>query len=298
MPDMTNSQSYFSLNGQQFTDSLPFDLLNDRGLAYGHGLFETILLHDSKLPLLKRHLSRLEKDSTLLNIPIEYDNVANYVDLFVNQLKAQSITQGVVKIIVTSGQGGRGYQSPEMIQPYIICSYSNLPVGIKEFRNIPIKVRCCEHRLPENLPLAGIKHLNRLDQVLARSEWNDDSYKEGLMFTQSNHLIEAVSANVFVKSKSGGWITPSLDLAGIAGVMRSLMIEEIFPACDISVAVSQITMEELSECQSLLLCNSIKGLATVQSIHNKQNQKLNSLPIDQQTLMLSNKLIEMYPQYQ
>ena len=80
--------------------------------------------------------------------------------------------------------------------------------------------------------------------------------------------------------------------------MRSLMIEEIFPACDISVAVSQITMEELSECQSLLLCNSIKGLATVQSIHNKQNQKLNSLPIDQQTLMLSNKLIEMYPQYQ
>ena len=169
MPDMTNSQSYFSLNGQQLTDSLPLDLLNDRGLAYGHGLFETILLHDSKLPLLKRHLSRLEKDSTLLNIPIEYDNVANYVDLFVNQLKAQSITQGVVKIIVTAGQGGRGYQSPEMIQPYIICSYSNWPVGIKEFRNIPIKVRCCEHRLPENRPLAGIKHLNRLDQVLARS---------------------------------------------------------------------------------------------------------------------------------
>ena len=199
MPDMTNSQSYFSLNGQQFTDSLPLDLLNDRGLAYGHGLFETILLHDSKLPLLKRHLSRLEKDSTLLNIPIEYDNIANYVDLFVKQLKAQSITKGVVKIIVTAGQGGRGYQSPEMIQPYIICSYSNLPVGIKEFRNIPIKVRCCEHRLPENLPLAGIKHLNRLDQVLARSEWNDDSYKEGLMFTQSDHLIEAVSANVFVK---------------------------------------------------------------------------------------------------
>ena len=127
----------------------------------------------------------------------------------------------------------------------------------------------------------------------------DASYSEGIdVYTDSDHLIEAVSANVFVKSKSGGWITPSLDLAGIAGVMRSLMIEEIFPACDISVAVSQITMEELSECQSLLLCNSIKGLATVQSIHNKQSQKLNSLPIDQQTLMLSNKLVEMYPQYQ
>lgn len=298
MPVMTNSHSYFSLDGQHLTDSLPLDLLNDRGLAYGHGLFETILLHDSKLPLLERHLTRLEKDSTLLNIPIEYDNIANYLDLFVDQLKAQSITQGIVKVIVTAGQGGRGYQSPGIVQPYIICSYSNMPAGIKEFRNTPIKIRCCEHRLPENQTLAGIKHLNRLDQILARSEWNDDCYTEGLMFTQSNHLIEAVSANVFVKSKSGGWITPSLDLAGIAGVMRSLMIEEIFPACDISVAVSQITMEELSDCQSLLLCNSIKGLATAKSIHNKQNQKVNSLPIDQQTLMLSNKLIEIYPQYQ
>jgi 4-amino-4-deoxychorismate lyase len=294
---MTNPPSFFSLNGQAITDSVPSRLLGDRGLAYGHGVFESILLHDSKLALIKRHLARLEKGASLLNIPVEFELVIEYLNLFLDQLKARSITQGVVKVIVTAGQGGRGYQSPEMIEPCIICSYFGLPKGTKEFRNIPINVLCCEYRLPINQSLAGIKHLNRLDQVLARSEWSDNSYAEGLMFTESDHLIEAVSANVFVKTAAGDWVTPSLEQVGINGVMRSLMIEEIFPACDIPVGVSTITMDELTLCQSLMVCNSIKGLATVNTIYGPQNQCLNSLPTDQQTFMLCNTLFNMYPQY-
>ena len=295
---MTNTPSFFSLNGQLITDNVPLTLLGDRGLAYGHGLFESILLQESTLPLIKRHLSRLSKGSSKLNIPVNIELVGNYLSQFLGQLNTRSISQGVVKVIVTAGQGGRGYQSPEIIEPFIICSYSSLPKGTKEFRNMPINVRCCEHRLPKNQSLAGIKHLNRLDQILARSEWSDDSYSEGLMFTESDHLIEAVSANVFFKTTAGNWLTPSLDQVGIAGVMRSLMIEEVFPACDIPIEFSTITMDVLNQCQSLLLCNSIKGLAKVRSIYDSQNQLLNALPTDQQTLMLSDKLIEMYPQYQ
>lgn len=295
---MTNTPSVFSLNGQLITDNVPLTLLSDRGLAYGHGLFESILLQESTLPLIKRHLLRLFKDSSKLNIPINIELVGDYLSQFLGQLNARSISQGVVKVIVTAGHGGRGYQSPEIIEPFIICSYSSLPKGTEEFRNMPVNVRCCEHRLPTSQVLAGIKHLNRLDQVLARREWCDDYYHEGLMFTQSDHLIEGVSANVFIKTMAGNWLTPSLDQVGIAGVMRSLMIEEIFPACDIPVEVSTITMDELTQCQSLLMCNSIKGLAKVKTIYDSQNQLLNPLPTDQQTLMLSNKLIEMYPQYQ
>jgi 4-amino-4-deoxychorismate lyase len=295
---MTNTSSVFSLNGQLITDNVPLTLLSDRGLAYGHGLFESILLQDSTLHLIKRHLSRLANDSTKLNIPIDIELVSEYLNLFLNQLKARSISQGVVKVIVTAGHAGRGYQSPEIIEPCIICSFSSMPKGTEEFRNMPINVRCCEHRLAKNTHLAGIKHLNRLDQILARSEWSDACYTEGLMFTESDHLIEGVSANVFIKTMAGNWLTPSLDQVGIAGVMRSLMIEEIFPACDIPVEVSTITMDELTQCQSLLMCNSIKGLAKVKTIYDSQNQLLNSLPTDQQILMLNNKLIEMYPQYQ
>lgn len=294
---MTNPQSYFSLNGQPLTHSLSLGLLNDRGLAYGHGIFETILLDDSKLSLIKRHLVRLEKGAGRLNIPVDLELIDQYLNLFVDQLKAQSITQGVVKVMVTAGQGGRGYQSPPLVEPCIICSYSKLPNGIEDYRNKPINVRCCVHRLPENQALAGIKHLNRLDQILARNEWSDASYTEGLMFTESDDLIEAVSANVFVKTALGDWVTPCLEQVGVDGVMRALLIEEIFPACDISVAVSQITMAELPDCQSLLVCNSVKGVATVKSIHDQENQWINSLPMDKQTLMLCDKLIEMYPQY-
>ena len=294
---MTTSKSYYSLNGQPIADSLPLNILDDRGLSYGHGLFETILMHQSTLPLFDRHLSRLNRGANALNIPIKSDLIYNYVQLFLDQLKGQSIVQGVVKVIITAGTGGRGYKSPDTIEPRVVCSHSKLPKDIADYRNQAINVRFCEHKLPINHPLAGIKHLNRLDQILARNEWTCDNYHEGLMFSQSGHLIEAVSGNIFVKL-ADRWLTPCVDQAGVAGVMRSLMLEEIFPACNIPVSVSAITMSELAESESLLLCNSIKGIAKVGSIDNHDNQLFKSLPTDQQTLMLRRKLIELYPQYQ
>jgi 4-amino-4-deoxychorismate lyase len=294
---MTISQSYLSFNGQPVSERILLSFLNDRGLAYGHGLFESILLHDSKLCLIDRHLSRLSLGATKLNIPLEPAQVLDYLDLFINQLTDGAVEQGVIKVIVTAGEGGRGYQSPDDIKPMVICSYSTLPEGLSDYRTQPLSVRYCEHRLAVNGVLAGIKHLNRLDQVIARNEWRCGNYQEGLMFTESNHLIEAVSANVFVKNTKGQWLTPSLKQVGIAGVMRSLMLDEIFPACSIPVTVAPIMMGELTDCQSLLLCNSVKGLASVGQLHNQPSDWHKSLPIDQQTLMLYEKLIELYPQY-
>lgn len=294
---MTISKSYYSLNGQPIADSLPLTLLDDRGLSYGHGLFETILMHQSSLPLVDRHLSRLNRGASALGIPIKSDPIYNHVQLFLDQLKGESISQGVVKVIVTAGVGGRGYKSPDTIEPSVVCNYSNLPKDIADYRNQAMNVRFCEHRLPINQPLAGIKHLNRLDQILARNEWTCDNYHEGLLFSESGHLIEAVAGNLFVKM-ADGWITPCVDQAGVAGVMRSLMLEEIFPACNISVCVSTITMSELAESEALLVGNSIKGLAEVGSIDSQDNQLFKSLPTDKQSLMLKRKLIELYPQYQ
>jgi len=295
---MVNSNSLFSLNGQPVADNLPLSLLSDRGLAYGHGLFESILLNQSQLRLVDRHLSRFADGANALDIPIESTVILQYVNSFVDQLKAESVSEGVVKVMVTAGIGGRGYKSPKTVEPTVICSYSNLPEDISYYRTQPLSVRFCQHRLSANQPLAGIKHLNRLDQIVARNEWRCENYDEGLMFNQSNCLVEAISANVFIKNNSGQWITPCLKEVGVAGVMRSVMIEEIFPACEIPVSISQISRDELIQSQVLLTCNSIRGLASVGSMYNHQNQWVKSLPIDQQTLMLRKKLIELYPQYQ
>lgn len=294
---MVISNSYFSLNGQPVTD-LPVNFLNDRGLAYGHGVFESILIYNSEAPLINRHLLRLADGAKALNISIESRVVLQYVNSFIKYLRDESVTDGVVKVIVTAGQGGRGYQSPSVIEPTVICSYFNLPKDISYYRNQPLSVRFCQFRLPDNQPLSGIKHLNRLDQVVARSEWSCENFHEGLMFDQSNCLVEAISANVFVKNNSGQWVTPNLKHVGVLGVMRSVLIEEIFPACDITISIGQISRDQLIQSQALLICNSIRGLASVGSMFDHQNQLVKSLPKDQQTLKLTKKLIELYPQYQ
>lgn len=294
---MLNSNSYFSLNGQLITNNLPLNLLNDRGLAYGHGLFESILLNDSSLGLIDRHLARLCEGAKILSIPLDSELVLKFINLFIDQLHAESVTDGVVKIIVTAGEGGRGYQSPTAIKPTIICSYSNIPAGLSDYRSQPLSVRYCQHSLSDHQALAGIKHLNRLDQIIARSEWDCERYQEGLMFNASGKLIEATSANVFVKNRAGDWFTPDLKNAGIKGVMRSVMIEEIFPACNIPISIADVDSVQLAQCQALLLGNSVRGLSSVGSLYDYQNQLVKSLPIDQQTLMLYQKLIELYPQY-
>ena len=294
---MLDSNSYFSINGQPMADKLPLSLLNDRGLAYGHGLFETMLLNGSSLPLIDRHILRLCEGVNRLSIPVDSSFFLRCIYLFIDQLNAASVTDGVVKVIVTAGEGGRGYQSPAEIKPSIICSYSTLPADLSDYRSQPLSVRYCQHRLSDNQSLAGIKHLNRLDQIIARSEWSSERYQEGLMFNMSDHLIEAVSANVFVKNSTGDWLTPCLNKAGVAGIMRSVMIEEIFPACNIPISIADISGVQLAQCQQLLLSNSVRGLAWVGSTYDGQDQLVKSLPIDQQTLMLYQMLIELHPQY-
>jgi len=294
---MVNSKSYFSLNGQPVVDHLPLSLLSDRGLAYGHGLFETILLHQSELPLIDRHLSRLVCGANILNIPVKSTLIEQYLNLFLEQLESEAITDGVVKVVFTAGVGGRGYEPPSKIEPTIICSYSALPRDIAIYRKEAIAVRYCQHRLPTHCALAGIKHLNRLDQVLARNEWSSEKFQEGLMFNASDHLVEAISANVFMKNIAGDWITPCLKHSGVSGVMRSLLMEEIFPACDIPISVAQITKDQLAKCQQLVVCNSVKGLMPVHSIYNHREQLVKSLLIEPQTLMLSETLTALFPPY-
>ena len=293
------SKFHCTFNGQLITGNRPaIDLIDDRGLAYGHGLFESILFYDSQIPLLERHLSRLKRDAVTLGIPLQSSLIHIYLDQFFDYLKSENIDNGVLKIVVTAGTGDRGYQCPQQIEPSIICSYSNLPTYRLAQGRTGIAVRYCHHRLPHQPALAGIKHLNRLDQVLARREWDCADYQDGLMFTDSGQLIESISANVFVKTATGEWVTPSLEVAGVSGVMRSLLLDEIFPACQIAVQVRAVGIDELNECQQLFVCNSIRGLVAVTEIYNSQNRLVKSLSADKQMLMLSEKLTELYPCFQ
>ena len=148
-------------------DSLP---LTDRGGSYGHGLFETMLLHDGALPLLQQHFQRLLRDGPVLGVNIRADQLSSNLDSLLRGLTPEQRQSGIVKVIVTAGSGGRGYALPVLseVSPRIIAQYFPLPDDLQIQRQQGISLTECDYRLPLNSRLAGIKHLNRLDQVMAR----------------------------------------------------------------------------------------------------------------------------------
>ena len=274
-----------SINGQVISS----DSLAERGLAYGHGLFETMRLDLGQLPLRGWHLERLLRDAAVLHIPVQASAVEQYINDFQQHLGQQNIDNGVVKLIVTAGIGGRGYKNPTTISPRIICIYSELP----QFDPQAVRLWHCDYRLPSNPVLAGMKHLNRLDQVMARNEWTDDSYADGLMFDQSNHLIETTSANIFLHSPDQGWITPDLHSAGVSGVMRTVLLAEIFPQLGIAVSKVDISAAHMHDCDHMFTCNSVRGITPVLGFN--QDHNVVTLTISDQVKMLQSALADNYP---
>lgn len=232
----------------------------DRGLQYGDGLFETIAILDGKPQHWERHLRRLACGCDRLNIPYPGD------DLLWQELRQVLIMQprAVLKIVLTRGAGGRGYRPPAEIHPTRILSLHEWPDYPPSHRAQGVAVRLCRTPLGRNPALAGLKHLNRLEQVLARGEWSDPASAEGLMLDGEGLLIEGTMSNVFL-GRGGELYTPDLGRCGVAGIMREVVLD----ACrdhGIPVAVRDIPVEELTVAEEIFLTNSLIGLWPVTCI--------------------------------
>lgn len=244
-------------------DGLPADTvpLSDRGGAYGHGLFETLLLHNRSIPLWQQHSRRLVADAQVLGIKVSPTRLQTNLDAFLGGLSGDQLRDGIIKIIVTAGSGGRGYSSPANMTPRIICQYFELPANVRQQRREGITLTSCHYRLPINPALAGIKHLNRLDQVMARAEWVDE-FDDGIMFSTEGLAVETTRANLFLKG-ADGWITPVLDKAGVRGVMRALLLDELFASCGLAVRQTTLTREQVAEANELFVCSAVRGVVPV-----------------------------------
>lgn len=291
---------YHSINGQFAATPATRETLLDRGLAYGHGLFESMLLCGGNIALQKRHVERICQDASRLGIQIQAERLYSYLNDFQAQLKAEDIEAGVVKMILTAGVGGRGYKSPDPIIPKVICLYAELPDEMTVQIAQGIKLWRCEYRLPSNPQLAGIKHLNRLDQVMARREWSSPDYAEGLMLDQTGNILEATAANIFIRTDKLGWQTPCLSLAGVSGVMRSVLIEELFPAANIALTVTSVPLKSLETAREVFVCNAIRGIVPVVGIAQSEHFKTDPIKfeIGDQSKALYQALAQRYTCFQ
>jgi 4-amino-4-deoxychorismate lyase len=238
--------------------------ITDRGLHYGDGLFETMLYRAQTIEFLEAHLARLIDGARRLNI--EFVQQKQLRDELTRICQHLAEDDAIIKVIITRGSGGRGYLAMSGIEPSRIISTHALPDYPSANSNTGVKLRFCNHTLSENAKLAGIKHLNRLDQVIARSEWHDPSIAEGLMLDSSGNVIEGTMSNIFTV-KSGQILTPKLDKSGVAGVMRGQIIQFSL-GLNIPVLETSINVDDLMSSEEVFICNSIIGIWPVLNIGN------------------------------
>lgn len=255
-----------SVNGVSGASISPLD----RGFAYGDGLFETCRCIAGRIPLWSFHRERLLNSAMRLQIPLDEPRLNEYLDkLLANELLHQ-IKDCVVKIQITRGAGGRGYRLPDQVNPtYCISIFSAAPLESAQFLD-GTNVRVCDLRLGKNAALAGLKHLNRLEQILARAEWRDE-FAEGLLFDTDGNLIEATASNVFLV-KNGQLFTPDLTEAGVAGVMRRAIIEVLAPRLKLPVNVGFIKVDDLMDADEVFLSNGVLGIWPVNQVAGFSNK--------------------------
>lgn len=243
-----------------------FISVTDRGLQYGDGLFETIEVQNGVALFLDQHLDRLQKGCSKLHIPAPSAELIKYdVQSLLKKAQLSSHpTCCVLKIIITRGSGGRGYRQPDGIDPTRIASLHPFPNYPSSYQTQGINMRFCQTRLGLNPLLAGIKHLNRLEQVMARAEWNDSNTQEGLMKDINNHVIEGTMSNLFFV-KEGILHTPLLSLSGVAGIIRDIIIK-LAHRYGISVDENYCTPETLLAADEIFVTNSIIGIWPVKQL--------------------------------
>jgi len=230
----------------------------DRGLQYGDGLFETMSAQDGRVRHFERHMERLAEGGRRLGLPVPDPNlVAAECERALAGLGA-----GSVKLMVTRGPGPRSYRPPaDPAVTRIVVSSAPKP------RNDPeegIVVRLCDTPLGLNPRLAGIKHLNRLEQVLACAEWDDPAIAEGLMSSVDGRIVCATAANVFLV-REGRLLTPAIRDCGVAGVMRGVVLAAAREA-GIDTEILDVRLVDFSAADEVFLTNAITGVRPVGEI--------------------------------
>ncbi len=237
--------------------SLP---VTDRAIHYGDGLFETIAVRNGHPEFWVEHMRRLRQGCERLGFAAP--------DPALLKSEAGQLLNGgetaVLKIVVTRGSGGRGYRPPVRPVPRRILSLHPWPEWPESYAIEGIEARLCSTPLGCNPRLAGIKHLNRLEQVLAREEWDDTEIAEGIMLDGSGRLVEGTMSNLFLV-RDGRLLTPDLSRCGVAGIMREKVMERA-RYLGIGCEIASLEPQDLQRAEAVFLTNTLIGVWPVRRI--------------------------------
>ncbi len=228
---------------------------DDRLLNYGDGHFTTLKVAGGRPRLWPAHLARLQDACARLAMaPLAWDELSRQVAEL-----AQSQGQGGIKVLVSRGRGGRGYKPGAELASHYWLKAFDAPGHYRHWRQDGVDVDILPVRLGQQPLLAGLKHCNRLEQVLAAQCLESLKLDEGLCLDAAGRLRCAVSANLYW-SKAGRLFTPRLTETGVRGIIRGWLMTRT------RVTEVDLGPEALADADEILLSNALMGLVPVRRL--------------------------------
>ena len=265
------------INGQ-FQDKVD---VTERAVQYGDGCFTTMTFAEGKLQLWPQHLARLQNNCQRL--AIEFTQWQAIEESACTLIAKAPLASGVIKVLISRGTGGRGYSPLNVSAPSYIVSCHDLPAHYSAWQQQGISLGLSPVKLARQPLLAGIKHLNRLEQVLVKQALDLTEFDDALVCDTNDNIIEASAANVFWLHQ-GQWFTPYLTESGIAGVMRNEICRFLESK---SQAVKEINLKMTADfsAQEMFICNALMAVVPV--------TKLSAPSLNRQWSFASNKVAQL-----
>jgi 4-amino-4-deoxychorismate lyase len=264
---MIDNYNYVLVNGEQQSSIN----CNDRGLAYGDGVFETIRLNQGQITFNNLHFARLYKGCDILNIRLSkkllQDDIATL-------LANTSVTDGILKIIITRGYGLGGYTPDQNIPPNRILLYKKISQQYKSKTAKGAVVGLSDIILYPSC-VGDTKHLNRLPQVMASYECQKKNFNELLLANQYGNIIEGTCSNLFLVNNQNELVTPNIYNYGVAGVCREWIIQNQH-LLKLTVKFKDCTITDLQLAKEIFLCNSVFGVWPIVSFNGTTYSKIST----------------------
>ncbi|WP_372404198.1 aminodeoxychorismate lyase [Acinetobacter piscicola] len=234
----------------------------DRAFQYGDGCFTTARIYDNVIELEDLHRQRLQQSAERLFLPVDF----SLLDKMFKQLEQKfDVLNGTLKIVISRGEGQRGYLMPDHLADLYVLYY---PQNIQNFQPELIQSGVLSQKIGLTMPeLVGLKSLNRLEQVMLKKEAHEKGWLEALVIDLQDQIVEGVSSNCFIQINNT-WITPELRYNGVHGVMRAEILQRMQHQ-NISCEQRSVGLDEISHIQSLFFCNALSPMKIVQSLDNR-----------------------------
>lgn len=259
----------------------------DRGLHYGDGLFETIRVEQGGLHYWQQHYNRLAHSAQRLALSCPQQTVLeDDIRHLLRYSQATAAQTAVLKIIITRGAGERGYRFARNLPVTRIVQLDSCTVHKESHGEHGIAATFCQHRLASSAQLAGIKHLNRLDNILASAELGK-RWQEGIVLDQQDNVIEGCFSNLFFL-RGTCLYTPALRTAGVEGIIRQRLLQLVSDA-GLTLCIDHFSRQQLVDADEIFFSNSLIGLWPVRQLDDKmftsfdQTRKLASLLAQDET---------------